>query len=71
MDRREGLLQQLEEDEKDGFVTKMTLKEARSRWPDSLRIAAMGAVEQPGREGGKHFDCKMLEPKWHPSDLSL
>ena len=50
MDRREGLLQQLEEDEKEGFITKMTLKEAQSRWPESLRIAAMEAVEQPGRE---------------------
>jgi len=41
MDRKEGLLQQLEEDEEEGFVTRMTLKEARSRWPESLRIAAM------------------------------
>ena len=50
MDRKEGLTQQFEKDEKARFMYKTTYAKAKELWPDSLRIAAMGATEQAGKE---------------------
>jgi hypothetical protein len=50
MDRRQDLILRFEKDEALNMMKSMTFKEAKKRWGSRLKVAAIGAVEQVGKE---------------------
>ena len=50
MDRRQDLILRFEKDGALNMMKSMTFKEAKKRWGSRLKVAAIGAVEQIGKE---------------------
>jgi hypothetical protein len=50
MGLRDKLKEHCDKEEGEEMIKTMTLKEAKGRWPDRLQIAAIGSVEQPGKD---------------------